>query len=79
MSFSIGVLSDEEGVYQNAILLYITDKSNSIYIIGSIVVNTEVVGEDERYRTLFTNFGVPDPVTYPFLFKEHDPDQESID
>lgn len=40
---------------------------------------TEVEDEDERYRTLFTNFGIPDPITYPNIFKEQDPQEEGTD
>lgn len=81
LSFSIGFLADEEGVYQNSLHIYLRSKSNSsiLYNFGVINVKTEVEGEDERYRTLFNNFGIPDPITYPNLFKEKDPDEELID
>lgn len=81
ISFSIGFIADEEGVYQNLLHIYLQRKSNPniLYNLGAINIKTEVEGEDERYRTLFANFGIPDPITYPNLFKEKDPDEELVD
>jgi len=40
------------------------------YLLGLITFFTEVEGEDERYRALLGNFGIPDPVKYANVFKE---------
>lgn len=81
LSFSIGFTTTEEGCYQNNLRVYVRSKKdeNDIFYIGSLTINSESIGEDERYRTLFTNFGVPDPATYPNIFKEQDPDEEGVD
>lgn len=74
---NIGFSSEEEGVFAETIKIFLLDrgidKSLSlnecgIYEIGEIIMNAETVGEDERYRTLFTNFGIPDPLTYNKIF-----------
>ena len=45
------------------------------FFIGAIEFRTTVIGEDERYRTLLENFGIPDPKIYPNIFREQDPDE----
>ena len=52
--------------------------TNYIYSIGFILINSEAIGEDERYRTLFSNFGIPDPIEYQEVFKDSDPNEEKI-
>lgn len=80
LTFSIGFLTNIEGIYQNNIEFYITNrKTKQVYSIGSIAINSESVDEDERYRTLFANFGIPDPIEYPEVFKENDPLEEGKD
>ena len=80
LHFAVGFKADEEGCYDNALGLFImnteTEEDN---FIGIIKFKTEVEGEDYRYRTLFTNFGIPDPVLYPNIFKEKDPSEEGTD
>lgn len=49
------------------------------YLLGLITFFTEVEGEDERYRALLGNMGIPDPEKYPNIFKEQDPEEEGID
>lgn len=49
------------------------------YLWGLITFFTEVEGEDERYRALLGNMGIPDPEKYPNIFKEQDPEEEGID
>lgn len=69
LPLNIGFISSEEGVYQSTIEIYF--KSNGQYTLyGEIIVGAESIGEDERYRTIFANFGVPDPATYVDIFKE---------
>lgn len=81
LSFSIGFTTTEEGCYQNNMRVYARSKKDpkDIFYLGAVTIKSESIGEDERYRTLFTNFGIPDPVTYPNLFKEQDPDEEGVD
>lgn len=86
IQFTVGFLGDIEGVYEEFIQVYlvdqITDEDGAIrddYTnIGMIHVGAEAIDEDERYRTLFTNFGIPDPIKYPTLFKEINPKEEGI-
>lgn len=49
------------------------------YLWGLITFFTEVEGEDERYRALLGNMGIPDPEKYPNIFKEQDPEEEGVD
>ena len=64
LTFTIGVEADTEGAYQNNLGIYMKsmDCPNLEYFLGVIAVKTEVIGEDERFRTLIGNFGVPDPI-----------------
>ena len=67
---AIGVASDTEGCYQNYIGLYIRHQNDmdTPFFMGAITVKTEIIGEDERYRTLLENFGIPDPIKYTKVF-----------
>lgn len=77
---TIGFTSEEGGAYIENIELYIISKDSSTrYSFGIIRVKCEVIDEDERYRSFFYNFGIPDPATYPTLFKEVDPFEEGTD
>ena len=73
---TLGFIASQEGCYQDILTLMsvdnIKDRERSLAFnrIGYTVVKNESVGEDERYRTLFANFGIPDPKTYPNLFKD---------
>jgi len=52
--------------------LYIKDinsNNDEKYLLGLISFLTEVEGEDERYRALLGNLGIPDPIKYPNIFK----------
>lgn len=78
--FSVGFQTAVEGCYQNIMAMYIVSKTtNKKYILGLFTFLTEVVGEDERYRALLGNLGIPDPVKYPNIFKSQDPDEQGID
>lgn len=80
----IGFMGEKEGVYENIIYLcevytnatYPDDISDddTIEIIGTINVQSTTIGEDERYRSLCTNFGIPDPKKYLDVFKDTDED-----
>ena len=85
--FSVGFQTDIEGCYQNLLAMYIrktnldpeSEEEPQDYLLGLITFFTEVEGEDERYRALLGNFGIPDPVKYANVFKEQDPDEQGID
>lgn len=44
--------------------------------IGEIVIRNEVKGFDDRFRTFFQNFGIPDPKEYGTLFKHINPRED---
>ncbi|WQJ53488.1 MAG: hypothetical protein [Wendovervirus sonii] len=79
--FTIAFQAEEEGAYQNQLEIYMKSKENTdkLFYMGFISIKTEVEGEDERFRTLLTNFGVPDPVYYSNLFAEQDFDEQGKD
>ena len=74
-------MSNEEGVHQQTIYVMLVDREdiNKQYKIGEFDVTINVEGEDERFRALFANFGIPDPITYPTLFKSSDIKEDNID
>ena len=83
---NIGFSAKEEGLYQEPLyicLLKDFDESDStsgeIYPIGAIDLQAEAIGEDERYRTLFANFGVPDPIHYQEVFANTTLEEEKTD
>ncbi len=82
LTLNIGFKSDDEGIYERKLKFYsIID--NTYYLMGEILVNAESIGEDERFRTLLGNFGLPDPKDFHSLFKEADikealPDYDNI-
>lgn len=77
----IGFCGKEEGVYEQDLYVCLLDTSNNdtVYPIGTIHMTAETVGEDERYRTFFTNFGIPDPKEYDNIFKETPDIEDGID
>ena len=81
LHFAVGFETKDEGCYENSLGMFImnTENQQDDFFIGLLQFRTEVEDEDERYRTLFTNFGIPDPVIYPNIFKEQDPQEEGID
>lgn len=80
LSLTVAFSSQEEGCYQNFIGMYLQQKdTKNIFFIGVIVIKTEVEGEDERYRALLGNFGIPDPKDYANIFSEQDYNEEGTD
>lgn len=79
--FTIGVIAPDEGCYQNYLGIYMRLEPDPDYtfFMGMLVVKTEVIQEDTRYRTLLENFGIPDPKTYPTLFAEANYDEDLPD
>ena len=83
-SFSIAFQATDEGAYQNLLGIYLTSKreeSDTItaFFMGAISIKSEVEGEDERFRTLLTDFGVPDPKYYSNIFAEQDYQEQCED
>lgn len=80
-SFAIAFQAEEEGAYQNLLGIYLRSQDNPEYVffMGAISVKSEVEGEDERFRTLLTNFGIPDPKNYSNLFAEQDYQEDGDD
>ncbi len=78
--FSVGFQTEVEGCYQNIMAMYLVNtQTKKKYILGLFTFLTEVEGEDERFRALLGNFGIPDPVKYPNIFKEQDVDEQGVD
>lgn len=86
--FTVGFTAELEGCYQNVMAIYIIieehEKDDKLipekrYLLGLFTFFTEVIGEDERYRALLGNLGIPDPINYPNIFKSQDPDEQGID
>lgn len=84
-SFAIAFQAKEEGAYQNLLGIYLKSYDEqdlgkeTLFFLGAINVKSEVEDEDERFRTLLTNFGVPDPIHYSNLFAEQDYQEEGQD
>lgn len=82
----IGFSGENEGVYEQTLHICLLDKQfideegiPIITPIGEIKMIAETEGEDERYRTLFTNFGIPDPKIYDHVYKDSYADDEKPD
>ena len=83
---NIGFCGAEEGIYEQIMYVCILKDykesdptSGEIYPIGSIKLEAEAIGEDERYRTLFSNFGIPDPIHYQEVFANTSLDEGKMD
>ena len=73
----LGFSGKEEGTYRQSLHIClldtnVLDENNipNIIPIGEIELIGETEGEDDRYRTLFTNFGIPDPKDFDHVYKE---------
>jgi hypothetical protein len=78
ITLNIGFRSEYEGIFERTIRVY-HQIGDVLYTLADIVVNAEAIGEDERFRTLINNFGAPDPVDFPSLFKEVDINEDLPD
>lgn len=74
---NVGFKGENEGVYEQTLYIGLIDTSakteeyaGDVYIIGNVNLSAETEGEDERYRTLFKNFGIPDPKEYDDVFRD---------
>ena len=80
LHFATGFQASREGCYKNIMGMFMRNETTEEdFFIGAIEFRTTVIGEDERYRTLLENFGIPDPKIYPNIFREQDPDEQGID
>lgn len=83
--FTVGFQTEIEGCYQNIMAMYLSYKNppedckRPKFLVGLFTFLTEVEGEDERYRALLGNLGIPDPIKYPNIFKSQDPDEQGVD
>lgn len=78
----VGFIGDKEGQYENNIYIceICTNESDPSKLtgleemnhIGTIRVMSSAIGEDERYRRFFENFGVPDPISYMDVFMDNE-------
>ena len=82
-SFAVGFQAEEEGAYQNLLGIYLRSKNDNdsehVFFMGVISFKSEVEGEDERFRTLLTDFGIPDPKYYSNIFAEQDYQEQGED
>ena len=76
---NVAFRTQQEGVYSENILVFLVDKSEkNVTPIGTIEMHAEAIGEDERYQTLFTNFGLP-PTTSLNVFNDTDQNEDLTD
>ena len=85
-SANLGFSGDNDGVYEHTLYICLVDAENTenseigeVYPIGEILMSAETEGEDERYRTFFENFGIPDPKYYNDIFIDSDINNDSPD
>jgi hypothetical protein len=85
-SVNVGFSGENDGVYEQGLYICLVDKANTenselgeAYPIGEIKMAAETEGEDERYRSFFDNFGIPDPKYYNDIFIESDINNDSPD
>ena len=78
LAINIGFRADVEGVFERIIRIY-HQVGETLYTLADIVVNAESIGEDERFRTLLGNFGLPDPKDMKDVFKETDINEDLPD
>lgn len=75
---NISFNAKDEGVYEGSLDIYY--KSNDkLFLFGQILLIGTAEGEDERYRTLMSNNGLPDPINIYNLFKESNINEDNID
>lgn len=82
----VGFVGEHDGVYEDKIYVFLVDRTyatldypGDAYLIGEIKLLAETEGEDERYRTFFSNFGIPDPKDYYRAFADTDILEDSLD
>lgn len=78
LQIDIGFKADQEGVYERTLRIY-HYVGDTLHILGDILVNAEAIGEDERFRSLISNFGLPDPKGMKDIFKRSDINEDLPD
>ena len=78
LTINIGFKSPEAGVFERKLRFY-NRVNNKDYLIGEILVNAEAIEYEERFDTHINNFDLPDPKTFPQLFKEVDIKEDKPD
>jgi hypothetical protein len=78
IQLNIGFKSEFEGVFERTLRVYHL-VGNTLYTMADIIVNAEAIGEDERFRSLISNFGLPDPKDIQQVFKETDINEDLPD
>ena len=78
LQVNIGFKSDIEGVFERILRIY-HQVGDQLVILADIAISAEAIGEDERFRTLLANFGLPDPKDIPQIFKETDINEDNLD
>lgn len=78
ITLNIGFRSEFEGVFERILRIYHL-VGDTLYTLAEIVVNAEAIGEDERFRTLISNFGLHDPKDMKDVFKETDINEDLPD
>ena len=71
ITVNIGFRSDDDGVFKRLMRVYHV-VNGDYYTVAEIEVNAQAIAEDERYRALLDNFGLPDPKNMMDVFKETD-------
>lgn len=93
LSVTVSFESNDEGVHVCPIGLYAVKKTigkrkssyiqpkinYEYYTFGKFNLEIEAVGEDERYRTIFTNLGIPDPKEYHHVYNDISILEEGVD
>lgn len=81
--FVIAFKPEVEGVFKSSVDFYIVFKNEEGRKEGYkwLTINCfgEAEDEDERFRTMFTNFGIPDPYSYHKVFYDVSPNQDGKD
>lgn len=78
LTINVGFRAETEGVFERTMRFY-HKVGDTLYTLADIVVNAEAVGEDERFRDLIANFGLPDPKDMKDVFKETDINEDLPD
>jgi len=75
---NIGFRSEDEGVFERKLRGYHRINGED-YQIMEILINSQSIGQDERFDTLIQDFGLPNPKNIPKLFKEADINEDMPD
>jgi len=68
---NIGFRAEDEGIFERRLRCYHII-NNKEHLLWEVIVNSEAIGQDERFQVLQQNFGLPEPKSISKLFKEVD-------